>query len=44
MVNVIPQADNVVLADKQGIRHEVQPEYWQGLEDAFATEAKEFVN
>ncbi len=42
-VNVIPRANNVVLADKLGMRHEVQPEYWQRFEDAFATEAKEFV-
>ena len=43
MVNVIPRANNVVLADNSGIRHEVQPEYWQRFEDAFATEAREFV-
>lgn len=42
MVNVVPQQNNVVLADKLGMRHEVQPEYWQRFEDAFATEANEF--
>lgn len=29
MVNVVPLQNNVVLADKLGMRHEVQPEYWQ---------------
>jgi myo-inositol 2-dehydrogenase / D-chiro-inositol 1-dehydrogenase len=43
MVNVVPKANNVVLADKLGMRHEVQPEYWQRFEAAFATEAQEFV-
>jgi myo-inositol 2-dehydrogenase / D-chiro-inositol 1-dehydrogenase len=43
MVNVVPKANNVVLADNLGMRHEVQPEYWQRFEDAFATEAREFV-
>jgi len=43
MVNVIPRANNVVLADNLGMRHEVQPEYWQRFEDAFALEANEFV-
>jgi myo-inositol 2-dehydrogenase/D-chiro-inositol 1-dehydrogenase len=43
MVNVIPKNNNVVVADKLGMRHEVQPEYWQRFEDAFATEANEFV-
>jgi myo-inositol 2-dehydrogenase / D-chiro-inositol 1-dehydrogenase len=43
MVNVIPKANNVVIADNLGIRHEVQPEYWQRFEDAFALEANEFV-
>ncbi|KIW76199.1 hypothetical protein Z517_10945 [Fonsecaea pedrosoi CBS 271.37] len=43
MVNVIPKANNVVVADRTGMRHEVQPEYWQRFEDAFATEAQEFV-
>ncbi|KAJ4315649.1 hypothetical protein N0V94_005846 [Neodidymelliopsis sp. IMI 364377] len=44
MVNVMPKANNVVLADDLGMRHEVQPEYWQRFEDAFALEANEFVN
>jgi myo-inositol 2-dehydrogenase / D-chiro-inositol 1-dehydrogenase len=43
MVNVIPKSNNVVLADKRGMAHEVQPEYWQRFEDAFALEANEFV-
>lgn len=43
MVNVVPKSNNVVLADKLGMRHEVQPEYWQRFEDAFAVEANEFV-
>lgn len=43
MVNVVPQQNNVVLADKLGMRHEVQPEYWQRFQDAFALEANEFV-
>ncbi|CAM1507502.1 Fc.00g071430.m01.CDS01 [Cosmosporella sp. VM-42] len=42
MVNVVPRSNNVVLADKLGMRHEVQPEYWQRFEDAFAVEANEF--
>lgn len=42
MVNVMPKANNVVLADKLGMRHEVQPEYWQRFEDAFALEANLF--
>lgn len=44
MVNVVPKQNNVVLADKLGMRHEVQPEYWQRFEDAFALEANEFVD
>lgn len=32
-----------MVADEEGIRHEVQPEYWERFEDAFATEANEFV-
>lgn len=44
MVNVIPKQNNVVLADKLGMRHEVQPEYWQRFQDAFALEANEFVD
>ncbi|OGE50076.1 hypothetical protein PENARI_c018G03608 [Penicillium arizonense] len=43
MVNVIPNQNNVVLADKLGMKHEVQPEYWQRFEDAFALEANEIV-
>ena len=43
-VNLVPRANNVVLYDKRGINHEVQEEYWQRFEDAFATEAKEFVD
>ncbi|CEO59728.1 Putative Related to dehydrogenase [Penicillium brasilianum] len=43
MVNVIPKQNKVVIADKLGMRHEVQPEYWQRFEDAFALEANEFV-
>jgi myo-inositol 2-dehydrogenase/D-chiro-inositol 1-dehydrogenase len=42
MVNVMPKSNNVVFADKLGMRNEVQPEYWQRFEDAFATEANEF--
>jgi myo-inositol 2-dehydrogenase/D-chiro-inositol 1-dehydrogenase len=44
MVNVMPRANNVVLADSLGMRNEVQPEYWQRFEDAFALEANDFVN
>ncbi|KAL5044676.1 hypothetical protein BDW71DRAFT_198796 [Aspergillus fruticulosus] len=44
MVNVIPRANNVVVADKGGLRHAVQPEYWQRFEHAFALEANEFVD
>lgn len=43
-VNVVPRANNVVLNDKLGIRHEVQPEYWQRFENAFETEANEFID
>lgn len=43
-INLTPRANNVVLGDKLGLRHEVQPEYWQRFEHAFATEATEFVN
>ena len=31
-------------SDKRGINHEVQEEYWQRFEHAFATEAEEFIN
>lgn len=44
MVNVVPRDNNVVIADRQGMRHEVQPEYWQRFEHAFATEATEFID
>jgi myo-inositol 2-dehydrogenase/D-chiro-inositol 1-dehydrogenase len=44
MVNVVPKANNVVICDNLGMRHEVQPEYWQRFEDAFALEANEFVD
>lgn len=43
-INLTPRANNVVLGDKLGLRHEVQPDYWQRFEHAFATEATEFVN
>jgi myo-inositol 2-dehydrogenase/D-chiro-inositol 1-dehydrogenase len=43
MVNLVPRLDNVTTAEKGGIRHQVQPEYWERFEDAFATEANEFV-
>lgn len=43
-VNVVPRANNVVVNDKLGIRHEVQPEYWQRFEHAFETEANEFID
>lgn len=42
MVNVVPKRNNVATADKAGMRHEVQPEYWERFEDAFALEANEF--
>ena len=42
-VNLVPRANDVMLADKRGISHEVQEEYWQRFEHAFATEAQEFV-
>ena len=32
-----------MLCDKRGISHEVQEEYWQRFEHAFATEAQEFI-
>ncbi|KAL4973633.1 hypothetical protein BDW66DRAFT_161962 [Aspergillus desertorum] len=44
MVNVVPRANNVVVADKGGMRHEVQPEYWHRFEHAFALEANDFVD
>lgn len=42
MVNVHPRSNNVQVAGKAGITNEVQPEYWERFEDAFATEAIEF--
>ena len=44
MVNVMPKRNNVVVADKTGMRNEVQEEYWQRFEHAFALEANEFVD
>ncbi|OCK76107.1 NAD(P)-binding protein [Lepidopterella palustris CBS 459.81] len=41
-VNVHPHSNNVLVAGKSGISNEVQPEYWERFEDAFATEANEF--
>ena len=43
MVNVMPKRNNVVVADKSGMRNEVQEEYWGRFEHAFALEANEFV-
>jgi myo-inositol 2-dehydrogenase/D-chiro-inositol 1-dehydrogenase len=43
MVNLIPKLNNVLTATTPGINYEVQPEYWERFEDAFATEANEFV-
>lgn len=43
-VNVVPRANNVVVHDKLGIRHEVQPEYWQRFSEAFAIEGNEFID
>jgi myo-inositol 2-dehydrogenase / D-chiro-inositol 1-dehydrogenase len=43
MVNLVPRLDNVTVAQKIGISHKVQPEYWERFEDAFATEANEFI-
>lgn len=42
-INLVPRQNNVVINDKTGIRHEVQPEYWQRFEHAFALEANEFI-
>lgn len=42
MINVHPRSNNVILADGRGMGNEVQPEYWERFEDAFATEAIEF--
>lgn len=43
MVNLIPRTNHVQVADSKGISHAVPEEYWQRFEDAFATEANEFV-
>jgi myo-inositol 2-dehydrogenase/D-chiro-inositol 1-dehydrogenase len=43
MINVVPKKNNVVVADKSGMRNEVQGDYWQRFEHAFALEAREFV-
>lgn len=43
-VNLVPRANNVVVCDKRGVTHEVQEEYWQRFEHAFATEAQEFIH
>lgn len=43
MVNLVPRLNNVTVAQTAGISHEVQPEYWERFEDAFATEANEFI-
>ena len=43
-VDLVPRANNVVVCDRRGIDHEVQEEYWQRFEHAFATEAQELVN
>ncbi|KAK4548538.1 hypothetical protein LTR36_009448 [Oleoguttula mirabilis] len=42
-INGLPRDNNVVVCDKRGMTHEVQPEYWQRFEHAFATEANEFI-
>ena len=44
MVNLVPRLNNVTVASSKGIGHEVQPEYWERFEDAFATEANEFTS
>jgi myo-inositol 2-dehydrogenase / D-chiro-inositol 1-dehydrogenase len=43
MVNLLPQSNNVKTATSIGITQQVQPEYWERFEDAFATEANEFI-
>lgn len=43
-VNLVPQANNVVVCDERGINHAVQEEYWQRFEHAFALEAHEFID
>lgn len=42
MINVHPRSNNVMIATGPGITNEVQPEYWERFEDAFALEANEF--
>lgn len=44
MVNVHPRSNFVQVAGQNGISNGVQPEYWERFEDAFATEANEFVD
>ncbi|GAB7350604.1 hypothetical protein MBLNU459_g1172t2 [Dothideomycetes sp. NU459] len=41
-INVHPRSNQVEVASSIGITNEVQPEYWERFEDAFATEAIEF--
>jgi myo-inositol 2-dehydrogenase/D-chiro-inositol 1-dehydrogenase len=41
-VNVHPRSNNVLVSGSHGISNEVQPEYWERFEDAFATEANEY--
>ncbi|KAK1144531.1 hypothetical protein N8T08_005404 [Aspergillus melleus] len=43
MVNLIPRSNHVQVAGANGISNAVPEEYWQRFEDAFATEANEFV-
>jgi myo-inositol 2-dehydrogenase/D-chiro-inositol 1-dehydrogenase len=43
MVNLVLRRDNVMVVGEGGIRHEVQPEYWERFKDAFVTESNEFV-
>ncbi|KAK3720646.1 hypothetical protein LTR37_003695 [Vermiconidia calcicola] len=42
-VNLVPRANTVVHYSNRGINHEVEEEYWQRFEHAFAAEAQEFV-
>lgn len=43
MVNLVPRPNSVTTATGEGFGHQVQPEYWQRFEEAFTTEAREFV-
>ncbi|PSK45996.1 hypothetical protein B9Z65_4964 [Elsinoe australis] len=43
-VNLVPAMNKVKICDRQGIRHEVDTEYWDRFEHAFALEANEFVD